>query len=90
MATSCYADPKITIDLGNKRYTARDISAAGRFIATHFGCQPDELTCETDAPFTRPFPGRSVWVYHGEFDADTAAYLSLPAAVFKIWDMARA
>ena len=45
----------------------------------------EQLRCETAEPFMHPFPGVHVWVWSGEFDADSACILAVPLAVAEIW-----
>lgn len=75
----------IGLAVGSKKYNCFDVSTALRFVAKHYGCEVAELTCEAAEPFTRPVAGRAVWVYRGEFDADTACQLYVPLATYKVW-----
>ena len=72
----------------NDGHAASELKRAVGLIADHYGCEASELTAESAEPFLRPFPGRAVWVWRGEFDADTACSLAVPIGHFRKWHVA--
>jgi hypothetical protein len=72
----------IEISVNRKRVQRETVSETLDLVARHFGCKKSELTCEAAEPVRG---GRMIWVWHGEFDADTAASLFVPTKTYIVW-----
>lgn len=72
----------VEMGIGSRNWGCKTVNAALTKAAEIFGCEKSELICEAAEPV---YFGRMVWVYRGEFDADTAASLFVPTKLFLKW-----
>lgn len=77
----------IEISVGrSKRVQRETVNETLDLLAEWYGCKKSELSCEAAEPVRG---GRMIWVWHGEFDADTAASLFVPTKTYITWSRHR-
>ena len=72
----------IEVSIGKRHWGAETVNEALAIVAKQLGCEKRDLTCEAAEPV---YQGRMVWVWHGQFDADTAASLFVPTKTYIRW-----
>jgi hypothetical protein len=72
----------VQINIGRRHWVSRTVNAALDLAARELGCPKRDLHCSSADPV---YFGRMVWVWAGDFDADTAASFFVPDGLYRRW-----